>query len=282
MSGYRRHLMGRILTSVVQPYISGTSTLINSSFTFRLRLVGEAMTTYTATTDSNGDWRVDFNIGDKVESMNQAFIGNTNITSIDLHSMDFSQCSTYYRAFYNCQYLEKVRGIETIVTSNCISVIDMFRNCFSIKYDSNSPLDLSQWDTSNITSVNYFMGSSYADRNTWVSNTGNNAFYQCLAVNLPPIPSGCDTNNIFVWQQGLQDVASCGAIGAVVNTLSFTQSTNLTLASAIVILSALQDLNGGTATLTFATATRNLISADSTATALVAQAQLKGWTITGF
>lgn len=282
MSGFRRHLMARILTRAVQPYISGTSTLYNSSFTFKLQLVGESMTTYTATTDSNGDWRVDFNIGDKVSRFDYAFYNNRYVTSIDLHTMDFSECTSYGYAFRDCKFLEKVIGVENLVTSNCIHCQEMLRNCFSLKYDSNSPMDLSAWNTTNVTSMYYFMGSSGADKSTWTADTGNNAFYQCLAVNLPSMSSGCNTTNIFGWQQGLQDVASCGAIGAVSGGIGLTQSTNLTLASAIVILSALQDLNGGTATLTFASATRTLIQNDTTAMNLVAQAQSYGWTITGF
>lgn len=282
MSGFRRHIMANIATSAVQPYISGTSTLYNSSFTFQLQLVGDSMRTYTAITDANGDWRKDFNVGDKVWSMRDAFYTNINVTSIDLHTMDFSQCVEFYQSFFGCKYLEKVIGVESLVKSYCTTCYNMFRNCYSLKYDSNSPLDLSQWDTSNVTTMYYLMGSSNVDKNTWIADTGNNAFYQCLAVNLPQLPSGCTTNGLVTWQQGLQDIATCGAIGAVSGALSLSQSTNLTLASAIIILSALQDLNGGTVTLTFATSTRNLISADTTAMALVAQAQLKGWTITGF
>lgn len=266
----------------IEKYISGTSTLISSSFTFQLRLVGGVMTTYTAITDSNGNWRVDFQIGDKVDSMYQAFDGNTNVTSIDLHTMDFSECTNYDYAFRMCKFLEKIYGVENLVTSNCVNCRFMFNRCFSLKYDSNSPMDLSQWDTSNVTSMYYFMGSNSADRNTWIADTGNNAFYQCLAVNLPPIPSGCDTGYVYINHQGLQDVATCGAIGAVIGGIGFNHSTNLTLASAIVILSALQDLNGETATLTFANTTITLIQNDTTAMNLVAQAQSFGWTITGF
>lgn len=282
MSGFRRLLLARIATSAVQPYISGTSTLINSSFTFKLQLVGGEMTTYTATTDANGDWRVDFQFGDKVYSMRESFLDNQYITSIDLHTMDFSQCTNFYQSFFGCKYLEKIIGVENIVTSNCTTCYGMFRNCYSLRYDSNSPLDLSQWDTTNVGSMYYLMGSSNVDKNTWIADTGNYAFYQCLAVNLPPIPSGCNTNGLATWQQGLQDIATCGAIGAVSGVIGFIQSTNLTLASAIVVLSALQDLDGGTATLSFATSTRTLIQADTTAMNLVAQAQSYGWTITGF
>lgn len=283
MSGFRRHIMARIATSAVQPYISGTSTLINSSFTFQLQLVNDPMRTYTALTDANGDWRVDFQFGDKVQSMSDAFYySNVNITSIDLHTMDFSQCTTFRQCFYGCKYLEKIIGVESLVTSKCTNCYNMFRNCYSLRYDRNSPLDLSQWDTSNVTTLYYIMGSSYVDKNTWIADTGKYAFYQCLAVNLPQIPSGCITTGLFTWQQGLQDIATCGAIGAVSGDIGLAQSTNLTVASAIVVLSALQDLNGGTETLTFATSTQILIQADTTAMNLVAQAQLKGWTITGF
>lgn len=306
MSGFRRHLMARIATRAVQHYISGTSTLYNSSFTFQLRLLDNVPRTYTAYTDANGKWRVDFGNGDKILNLETTFSSKTYLTSIDIH-VDCSQCTlidyaftfssnlvtidmsfkppkgltNIMNTFRSCTHLEKIKGIENFGYGTLTAVSGCFRDCFSLKYDVDNPFDLSNLQIPAI-SAEFMIGAQGSAANTWYSNTGHRAFWQLTGVKLPTFQDGCNAANIFVNNYGITDVISCGDIGAITNGLSFAQANNLSLASAIVILSALQDLDGNTATLTFATSTRNLIQADTEARNLVAQAQVYGWTITGF
>lgn len=209
------------------------------------------------------------------------FMGCSKLEQIDVSNIDTSGATSFSSTFRNCSNLKKIVGLNELYTNNITTFNSMFYGCFSLESDTNSPFDLSSWNVSALTDIGNLFRSTSAQQNDWYNEKGWYPYSKLKDVRMFDILDGCNISNSFNGFFGGQDNFDIGSIGIVSGTLNFSYST-LNLQSAINILSALSDLQGGTAVITFATSTKNLISADSTAMALVAQAQVYGWTITGF
>ena len=179
----------------------------------------------------------------------RAFNGCTSLKSIDL-SMINDRVGSINSAFWGGNALSNITGIEN---ANYGTLYHSFQNCNTIRY-INIP-------SRNITSGNFdsaFYGctnlirlSGFPGMGSSVSTTGN-MLYNCTAL------------------------TTIDSSGDQYKTIDFSYCP-LTLASAKVILNALQTVTAET--LTFSSTTKGYINADSEALALVAAARNKGWTI---
>ena len=68
---------------------------------------------------------------------------------IEILKWDASNVTNMYQMFYGCSQLEKINNIENLVTSNVTDISKMFYMC------KVSSLDLSKWDTSNVTNMEW-------------------------------------------------------------------------------------------------------------------------------
>ena len=151
-----------------------------------------------------------------------------------------------------CIYgLEGIIAYYTGVEGNLSGGNYHFSSCSSLRY-----LKLGEWDM-----FNYL----------------TQCFYGCsnlIRINrFPGVLSGCNTTKAMDSCTALTTIDSSGPIS---ETLSFADCP-LNVASAKVILSALQTVSGKT--LTFSSTTKTAINGDSKALSLVTQARSKGWTI---
>lgn len=209
------------------------------------------------------------------------FMGCENLEYIDISKINLANATSLSSVFRNCFKLRKIIGIDTIDTENVKVFNAMFYGCFSLESDTDNPFDLSGWNVASLTKIDNLFRSTSSEQSDWYDDNGWFPYSKLKDVRLFDIPDGCTITNSFSGFFGGQDNFDIDSIGIVGGTLDFT-SASLNLQSAKNILSALTYLQGGSATLSFSTSTKNLISADSAALVLVAQAQTYGWTITGF
>lgn len=277
------------------------------------------LTQIIVNTDSNGYWRYKLSNGQQVKYMNSAFSKVSQSESNKLVSVKFSNqfchsvknwnntfgnntSDTYsctnltkvqgmmlygnmdryalHSTFRGCNYLKEVENISNWSTSGIESFTYLFYGCYSLESDSTNPFDMSGWDVSSLTTVNFIFGSVNSEANTWYSNKGWRIFSKLKDIRMFDVPNACLFQSNFIRLYGCQDNFDINYIGVINGvTISFT-STSLNLQSAKNVLSALHDLQGGSSTLSFSNSTLNLIRNDTTAYALAQQAQLYGWTIT--
>lgn len=230
----------------------------------------------------------------------------TQVSQISLEGWKNSNVQNAQGMFYDCRLLTTIKTDAT--TAMMISNANvMFRYCNSlenldlsfiwVEFSQNVNLsyafgetyslksnpqdgifDLSRFSFSGNLSNMFFTSS--AEKTTWESQTGKTAWEDFTHIALPTLLDGCDVTNAFLWLIWLKEITACGNIGAIVGTLTFEKAESLSLNSAKLVLSKLQDLNGNSATITFSSSTSALVQADTTAMNLVAQAQANGWTIT--
>ncbi len=107
----------------------------------------------------------------KVTNMAGMFDGCSSLTSLDLTKWDTSSLTgSLWAMFKSCSSLKEIKGIENFNTSNVTGMEGMFNSCSSLEY-----LDLSNWDTRSVTSINHY-------------NTGGSIFQNCT--NLKSIKFG--------------------------------------------------------------------------------------------
>ncbi len=106
----------------------------------------------------------------RVENMSSMFEGCSSLTILDTSSFDTSSVKNMWAMFRNCSSLKEIKGIENFNTSKVENMCGMFNSCSSLEY-----LDLSKWDTRNVTGINHF-------------NTGGSIFQNCT--NLKSIKFG--------------------------------------------------------------------------------------------
>ena len=155
----------------------------------------------------------------------------------------------------------------------------MFRECFCIRSNPQDGIfDLSRFSFSNTIANMFYATQAIIDN--WYNTNDLVAWEDFTHIALPTLLDGCDVTNAFLWLIWLKEITACGNIGAIVGSLTFEKAESLSLNSAKLVLSKLQDLQGGSATIAFSSGTSALVQADTTAMNLVAQAQANGWTIT--
>lgn len=185
-----------------------------------------------------------YNYNLDVDAATGFFMYKTNITSL-------------HDALIDRQTVESIE----IRTKNAISLYQFARRCGTI----------TKIDCRNVEATNLYFafGINAPDY--------NNGYRMNLQKIVLPIVRKTTTNttNCLSRTAQLTDVEAT----FIENSISFSQSP-LTLQSAINILNALQDLQGGSATITFSSTTSALVQEDTAAMNLVAQAQSFGWTIT--
>lgn len=206
------------------------------------------------------------------------YIYDSNVTS---KSNNFA----LFYTFYMCKNLRRIEGIERWSFDNLISINCAMYGCYSLESDISMPLDLSSWNTSSLTEIIFMFGSVQSDDNSWYSEKGWRIFSKLRDVSLFDIPNGCTITNNFMRFYGGQDNFTINNIGIVSGTITF-EKADLNLQSAINILSALTDLQGGSATITFSASTLALVQAsinngDADTISAVTNAIDNGWTITG-
>ena len=189
-----------------------------------------------------------------ITSLNQFLYNNRTILTIDMHQMDLYSCTNMGDMFNTAMSLTSAI-VKELDTRNVTTMYAMFNYCPPL-----ASLDVSKLDTRSVTNFTYFCGY-----NGNVTNLSE----------LPAIYSGADTSNMFVSCGGLVSIDSVGE-GGIAATLDMS-SCPLSLASAKVILNALQTVTSET--LTFSSTTIGYINADSEALSLVTEARNKGWTI---
>lgn len=72
-----------------------------------------------------------------------------NLTEADLTNLDTSAAQSFYSLFYGCKNMESVALNPQMVTANTTEAAEMFFNCEKLA----TPLDLRQWDTSNLGTI---------------------------------------------------------------------------------------------------------------------------------
>ena len=75
------------------------------------------------------------------------------LKTIDLSSLNTSQVTSMYEAFYDCSHLKEI-NLTNVDTSNVTNMSNMFRYCQRIDV-----LDLSSFDTSNVTNMSNMFSS---------------------------------------------------------------------------------------------------------------------------
>jgi hypothetical protein len=231
-------------------------------------------TSVNMTQDSTlGIWYYDIPSNVTVESLAYCFDGNTYLTSASFKEIT-SQFSAY-RMLRNCTAVKSI-DVSNIM-QNC-TVIHQFgvgttnlSNIYGLDKIGNINSGTGYIANSN-TALRYLKFSSSINSDNMRYFVGDDTNLIRIS-NLPIIPNGIETTNAFINCSALTTIDAAGPIS---ETISFAYCP-LSLASAKVILSALQTVSGKT--LTFSSTTKGYINADSEALALVTAARNKGWTI---
>lgn len=197
--------------------------------------------------------------------------------------------------FQDCWSLERIYNLNIIFGLQS-SMSCIFRRCFSLISNETETIDLSTIDMSNMiistntnTGIYHLFYSSTTDMNNWeADNPGKRAFGNITHLGLPTYPEGMKNGNEWIRLRNLTTIVGCGDIHTPAldsnnsATITFSNSP-LTLDSAKLIMQHIKQATAGsTSNFIFSTYTRNLISNDSAAMALVAQCQSLGWTMYGF
>ena len=235
----------------------------------------------------------------------------TQVSQISLEGWKNSNAQNAQGMFNTCRSLTTIKTDAT--TSMKISNANvMFRYCNSLE---NLDLSFSWVEFSQGANLSYAFGETYslksnpqdgifdlsrfsfygslsnmfftfsAEKTTWESQTGKTAWEYFTHIALPTLLDGCDVTDAFIYLTQLEEITACGNIGAITGALSFVNSP-LSLNSAKLVLSKLQDLNGNSATITFSSATLALVQAsinngDVDTISAVTNAIDNGWIITG-
>ena len=92
-----------------------------------------------------------------VKAMAWMFDGCESLTSLDLSSFDTSNVTDMKYMFNTCKKLETIVFSNKFLTSNVKTIDWMFHGCESL-----TSLDLSSFDTSNVTDMKYMFSSDYS------------------------------------------------------------------------------------------------------------------------
>ena len=81
--------------------------------------------------------------------INQVFANCFSLTTLDLSNWDTSKFSKFIQTFQDCTNLQTLQLPDNFVTSNATNLTAAFKLCSSL-----GGLDISTWDTSNVTTMN--------------------------------------------------------------------------------------------------------------------------------
>jgi len=95
-------------------------------------------------------------ITNKVTSMKAMFQNCHEITFLDLSNFDTSNVTNMSFMFTGCNSLKEIKGINKLITNKVIEMEGMFLYCKELEY-----LDLSDFDTSNATSMKNMFSKCY-------------------------------------------------------------------------------------------------------------------------
>lgn len=224
-----------------------TGTVTSSAYSINIR-INETARSVTCT---NGAFT--YTTTEVITSLNNFLYNNNRLLSVDMHMMDLYSCTSITNAFNSSRNLASINA-SGLDTRNVTTFQAFAHYCTN---SLNNP-NLQNINTSSATSLRRLFSSC--------QNMTTLPY-------LPEIPSGCDTSLILDDCPRLTTISEASPI---YETVSFSASP-LSLASAKVILRALQTVTSET--LTFSSTTKGYINADSEALSLVTAARNKGWTI---
>lgn len=93
----------------------------------------------------------------------------SNLTELDVQDIDFSNAQYVSNLFAFNQYLQKIKGLETLNFANSNQIGGIFQSNRSL-----GSIDISKWNVSNATNVSWLFGYSYFGTiNVEFSNTSN-------------------------------------------------------------------------------------------------------------
>lgn len=125
-------------------------------------------------------------------------------TTIDISELDTTNQDTNFASlFMGCESLTTIIGLETLVNSNTTSVANMFQTCLHLE-----SLDLTGWDTSNVTDMQYlFAGCEslfhiYVGDNWSVDNVNMDNYMFSGCINLPNYDGTVDKSKAIPTQIG--------------------------------------------------------------------------------
>ena len=109
----------------------------------------------------------------KVTSIDNMFLGCSSLRSIDVSNFKFDNEYKATNVFSRCSSLTEIKGLDTLITSKCTSIQEIFGDCKSLPPEFI--LNIENWDVSSVTSMrNLFVNCSQIkslDLSTW--NTSN-------------------------------------------------------------------------------------------------------------
>ena len=120
---------------------------------------------------------------DKVTTMQSMFYDCTNLTELDLTSLNTGNVTNMIEMFYNCTYL-KTLNLSGLNTSSVTHMRGMFKECQSL-----TELDLTSFNTGNVTTMEqmFYDCKALTELDLTSFNTGNvtnmeKMFYDCSAL----------------------------------------------------------------------------------------------------
>ena len=136
--------------------------------------------------------------------INQMFVNCYALTSLDLSNWDTSNVSKFIQAFQDCTNLQTLQLPDNFVTSNATNLTAAFKFCSSL-----GGLDISTWDTSNVTRMQSMVQgcngiNDLVGLETNLNITGINVAFglSFFANNLPN--QGTDYNDLLInWEANL-------------------------------------------------------------------------------
>lgn len=121
-----------------------------------------------------------FTITNKCTAMRRIFRNCDLLTTLDLSNWDTSNTTYMFEAFYGCNNLEYIKGLENFDTSKATSLGYMFYNCNKLiftdvngTYNDGTPVtecQIKDWNTSSVTSMEFCFSRLKKDNQSLVLN----------------------------------------------------------------------------------------------------------------
>ena len=151
----------------------------------------------------------------KWDVSNVAYLNNlltdcSELVSVDLSGWYFPNCTSLSSFFLRCTKLKEIKGIENWNVSNISNISNMFQLCESL-----TELDLSKWDTSNITTYAY----AFKDAKLTTLNISN---WVITALSNSALLDGAGGTNSKLIANNL-DVSSLTSLSKIFYTTKFTE-----------------------------------------------------------
>ena len=155
----------------------------------------------------------------KPASMYQSFLRFQG-TTLDLTSIDISECTSLYQCFYNCANLETI-DLSTWKTNKVTNMNNMFDACYKLK-----SLDLNNLDISNVKymSAMFFNCGSLEELNIQNWDTSNVLTFGSMFALCKSLPSS-------FWDLTWMDVSSTTDIGGMFRGLNLTSTDEINISN---------------------------------------------------